>query len=620
MQRADIVLDDMPTPRSVKTLALISAAFGTLGAQTTVPNTFLVHNLVSDLPGIADHQDPKLVNPWGNGFGQQPFWVGNNGTGTSTLYDGYGVASATVVSIPSAGSTPTGGPVTGVISNAFSSNANVLDVAAGKPASFIFCSEDGVISGWNSSVDATHAKVVVDNSKLTAVYKGCALGGTSTAPLIFAANFNSGAVDVFDGSFTPLVNAKAFVDAAVPAGFAPFNVAILSGNVYVTYAKQDSKKEDDVAGAGNGYVAVFGQTGNLLGTVISQGALNSPWGLAIAPATFGAFGGSLLVGNFGDGKINAYNITTGKLNGTLNDAKGNPISIPGLWSINFGSGARNEDPGTLYFTAGIGGGPNNDPVESHGLLGSIQGVPNFPVSGVQSAASFLAGPIAPNAWMMIRGNELSATSAQWQVSGNTLPTTVAGVSVTVNGEAAPVNFVSNTQINFLVPADIQPGTAQIVVTNNGLTSATVSVPVSLLAPAFFSVGAKSGTSYVFAAHGDFSLIGPTGLLTGVTTTPAKQGEEIVIVGTGFGQTSPAIPNGQVVSTALVTPSLPTIVIDGIVAQVVYGALIGPGVYQYNVFVPKAAAAGDDLVVALMGNGVTQANAFLTVAAAGIATQ
>jgi uncharacterized protein (TIGR03437 family) len=190
---------------------------------------------------------------------------------------------------------------------------------------------------------------------------------------------------------------------------------------------------------------------------------------------------------------------------------------------------------------------------------------------------------------------------------------VAGVGVTVNGEAAAVNYVSNTQINFLVPADVQPGTAQIVVTNNGLTSATMSAPVNLVAPEFFSVGAKNGIAYVFAAHGDFSLIGPSGLLTGTATTPAKQGEEIVIVGTGFGQTSPAIPNGQV-PAPLIVPIPPTIVIDGIVANVVYSALIGPGVYQFNVVVPKGASVGDDLVVALLGNGETQANAFLTVAA------
>jgi uncharacterized protein (TIGR03437 family) len=184
----------------------------------------------------------------------------------------------------------------------------------------------------------------------------------------------------------------------------------------------------------------------------------------------------------------------------------------------------------------------------------------------------------------------------------------------VNGEAAPINFVSNTQINFLVPADIQPGTAQIVVTNNGLPSASVSVPVNLVAPAFFLLGAKNGTDYVFAAHGDYSLIGPAALLTGVTTTAAKQGEEIVIVGTGFGQTSPALPNGQVISPPLIVPAQPTIVIDGIVAQVLYAAVVGPGVYQFNVVVPKGAAVGDDLVVALLGNGETQANAYLTVAA------
>ncbi len=593
---------------------LASATGGALRAQTGVPNTFLVHNLVSDLPGMADHQDANLVNPWGMGFGQTPLWIGDNGKAVATVYDGTGTATSIIVSIPSAGGAPTNGPVTGVLFNPFSSNTDVLDVASGKPASFLFCAEDGVISGWNASVDSTHAQILVDNSKSNAIYKGCALGGTASAPLLFAADFHNGTVDVFDGSLKPVVNSKAFVDSAIPDGFAPFNVQNLNGVLYVTYAKQDDMKEDDVAGDGNGYVAVFDFSGNLISNLIMQGALNSPWGLAIAPANFGPFGGSLLVGNFGDGKIHAYNITTGAMNGTLNDLKGDAIAMPGLWSLAFGSGARNEDPGTLYFTAGIGGGPNNDPVESHGLLGSIQAAPSFQMSGVQSAASFLAGPLAPNAWAMIKGNGLSATTGQWQVTGNTLPTQVNGVGVKVNGEDAPVNFVSNTQINFLVPADIQPGTAQIQTTNNGLTSATVSVPVNQVAPAFFSVGSKNNIAYVFAAHADFSLIGPPGLLTGVPTTPAKQGETIVIVGTGFGQPSSPIPNGQIIPSPLVLPTRPLFVIDGAVADTAYAALIGPGLYQFNVVVPKEAQVGDDLVIALLDNGVTQANAYLTVAA------
>jgi len=218
-------------------------------------------------------------------------------------------------------------------------------------------------------------------------------------------------VDVFDGTLTPVKTANAFVNPAVPAGFAPFNVQILSGNVYVVWAKQDAAKHDDVAGAGNGYLAIFNQTGTLLSAPVSQGALNSPWGLAIAPLTFGPFGGDLLIGNFGDGKINAFNPVTGTLAGTLNTAAAAPISIQGLWSINFGSGARNEDSGTLYFTAGIGGGPNNDPVESHGLLGSIQAVPSFTAAGVVSAASFVSGPISANEWISIAGSGLHPLQA-----------------------------------------------------------------------------------------------------------------------------------------------------------------------------------------------------------------
>jgi uncharacterized protein (TIGR03118 family) len=583
-----------------------------LYAQNTPPNNYIVHNLVSDLPGIADKQDAKLVNPWGNGFGAGPFWLGDNRSGVSTLYDGTGTATALVVNIPAAGGGVTGGPVTGVIANTFSSNAAVLDVASGKPASFLFCSEDGIISGWNSSVDSTHAKVLFDNSKSGAVYKGCALGGTSAAPLLFAANFNSGAIDVFDGNVTPVVNSKAFVNPAVPAGFAPFNVQNISGTIFVTYAKQDGMKHHDVAGAGNGYLAMFDQAGNLLANLIAQGALNSPWGMAIAPSTFVPFGGALLVGNFGDGKINAYNATTGKPLGALNDTKNNTIAIPGLWSLNFGAQARNADPGTLYFTAGIGGGPNNDPLESHGLFGSIQAAPSFTTATVESGASFLASPVAPNTWMTIKGSGLSTTTVNAQLNGNAFPTTVNGVSVSVNGEPAGLNFVSSTQVNFLVPVDIQPGNTQVKVTNNSFTT-TVPVTADLIAPGLFILGTANGISYVAATRVDGSLIGPTTLISG-KTTPAAPGDTIVIYGTGFGQGITPIPNEQVISSAIPLPVLPTIAIDGFVANVTFGGITQAGLYQFNVVVPQAVHPGDDLVVALLGNGETQANAFITIAA------
>jgi uncharacterized protein (TIGR03118 family) len=579
---------------------MLSALLSSLGAQTTPPNNFLVHNLVSDLPGVADHQDANLVNPWGNGFsGGSPFWIADNHTGLSTLYDGYGVASTTVVSIPAAGGASTGGPVTGVIFNAFSSNTAVFNVAAGKPASFLFCSEDGIISGWARAVDPAHALVGVDNSKSGAVYKGCAQGGTSAAPLLFAANFNSGKVDVFDGSFKPVVNANAFVDAAVPSGFAPFNVQVMNGNVYVAYAKQDSAKHDDVSGAGSGYVAEFDQSGNLLATLVSQGALNSPWGMAIAPSTFGPFGGALLVANFGDGTINAFSLTTGKQLGTLNDLKGNPIALKGLWSINFGNSSK--DPGTLYFTAGIGGGPNNDPLESHGLLGSVQAAPSFLTTGILNDASLVAGPIAPNTWVAIQGAGMSATSG---TATATSPTQVNGVGVTVNGEAATLFMVGNTQVTFLVPTDITPGgNAQIQTTNNGLTSSTVSVPVAALAPAFFIEGTASGVSYIAAEHANGTLVGPTTLIAG-KTTPAAAGETIVLFATGFG------PTNTLAATPLST--LPLILIDALPAQVTFAGQIGPGVNQFNVVVPQGVRSGNALVVGLTGIYETQLGAFISV--------
>ena len=612
----DGILDLVRISRAACRLGVLAAALSAVAMAQTAPNTFLVHKFVSDLTGVADHQDPNLVNPWGNGFGQSPFWIGNNGSGTSTLYDGTGTAKSLIVDIPAAGGAKTGGPVTGVIFNTFSSNTSEFAVATGKPASFIFCSADGLITGWNSSVSSTEAEVLFDNSASGAVYTGCVLGGVTGAPMLFAANFHAGTVDVFDGTPKPVHNAGAFVDSAIPAGFAPYNVAIIGGNVYVAYAKQDTTQKISVPGAGNGYVALFDQTGKLVTTLISNGALNSPWGLAVAPPTFGPFGGALLVGNFGDGWINAYNLTNGDWLGSLSDLTGTPIAYPGLWSLSFGSGSNSEDPGTLYFTAGIGGGPNNDPVESHGLFGSIQPAPSFPVTGIQNAGSFLASDIAPNTWVALKGAALAPLPVSWTVTGSTLPTTVGGVGVTVNSEAAPVSFVSNVQINFLVPTDIVPGTVKIEATNNGLSSAIVSTTAFATAPSFFLLGsnATNGHLYVTATHANNSLIGPAGLISGATTTPAAPGETIVLYGTGFGATSSPIPNGQIVPAPLPLPVWPTVVIDAIEAQVVFAGLVGPGLYQINVVVPAGLASGDHLITALLGDAETQLDAFLTVAA------
>jgi uncharacterized protein (TIGR03118 family) len=600
---------------------LLGASTGCLAAQTNSapPNNYLVHNLVSDLANTADREDPNLVNPWGKGFGATPFWVGNNGTGTATLYDGTGAPIPLVVTIPQAGNAGTAGPVTGVIFNAFASNANAFDVQAGKSANFIFCSEDGVISGWNGSGSGTKASILFDNSTNGAVYKGCALGGTAAAPYLFAANFNAGTVDVYDGNLNlnpapynqsnlpqPYSTSSPFSNPAIPAGFAPFNVQNINGLLFVTYAKQDAQKHDNVGGPGNGYVAMFNLNGSLIANLVSEGPLNSPWGMAIATANFGPFAGALLVGNFTDGKINAFNATTGAWLGTLDDTTGSPIAIPGLWSLDFGSGAQGEDPGTLYITAGIGGGPNNDPLESHGLLASIQAAPSFATSGIQNGASFISGPIAPNTWIQIKGNGLSATTGTWQVTGSTLPTAVNGVAVKINGTAVPVSFVSNTQVNFLVPSTVSTGPAQIQITNNGLTSAAVTVNMDPLAPAFFTLGtnATSGNAYIAAEHADGTLIGPAATIK--TATPAQPGETIMLFGTGFG---PPFTSGEALAPA------PTIVIDGIDADVSFAGVVGPGLYQFDVAVPSTVTQGQDvLVVGLSANSETQPNAFLTIAA------
>jgi uncharacterized protein (TIGR03118 family) len=600
---------------------LLGTAAGTLAAQTASapPNTYLVHKLISDLANIADHQDSNLVNPWGIGFGPTPFWAGNNGTGTATLYSGAGATIPLVVTIPQAANAGTAGPVTGVIFNSFASNANAFDVQPGKPALFIFCSEDGVISGWNQTVSGTKASILFDNSKSGAVYTGCAVGGTAAAPYIFAANFSTGTVDVYDGNLNlnpapytkstlpqPYSTSSSFSNPAIPAGFAPFNVQNIDGTLFVTYAKQNAQKHNYAGSPGDGYVATFNLNGSLIANLVSEGPLNSPWGMAIAPANFGSFSSALLVGNFTDGKINAFNWTTGALLGTLDDTTGSPIAIPGLWSLNFGGGAQSEDPGTLYLTAGIGGGPNNDPVQSHGLFATIQAAPSFATSSIQNGASFIAEPIAPNTWFSITGNGLSATTGNWQVTGSTLPTEVNGVGVTINGTAVPVSFVSNTQVNFLVPATVSTGTAQIQTTNNGLTSAAVTVNVDPLAPAFFTLGvnAASGNVYIAAEHANGTLIGPAATIK--NATPAEPGETIMLFATGFG---PPAASGEVLAVA------PAIVIDGIPADVSFAGVVGPGLYQINVKVPSSVTLGQDvLVVGLSGNFETQPNAFLTIAA------
>ena len=325
--------------------------------KTTVgggPGTFVETKLVADQAGVAAKTDPNLKNAWGMSYSPAgAFWISDNGTGVSTLYDGSGTPQSLVVTIPAAGG-GTVGPVTGQV---FNSTADFA-LPGGGSTFFIFDSEDGLLTGWGGGGAAT---VVADRSASGAVYKGLALGSVGGANFLYAANFNSGSIDVFDKSYTLT---KSFTDPGIPAGYAPFGIANLGGLLYVTYAKQDGAKHDDVAGAGNGFVDVFQMDGTLVSKLITHGSLNSPWGLAIAPSGFGNLAGALLVGNFGDGTIHAFDGASGASLGTLSTKSGSPITIPGLWGLMFGNGASAGPVTTLYFTAG----PNG---EANGLFGSI---------------------------------------------------------------------------------------------------------------------------------------------------------------------------------------------------------------------------------------------------------
>ena len=331
---------------------------------TALAQRYSQTNLVSDTPGVAAITDPNLVNPWGISFSSSsPFWIADNGTGLSTLYKGDGSIIPLVVTIPPPnGSTDTSTP-TGTVFNG-TPNFVVTENGVSGPGVFLFATEDGTISGWNPSVDLHNAVLVVDNSALGAVYKGLASANTAKGSFLYVTNFHDGSVEMYDTNFQLV---KTFTDTDVPAGFAPFGIRNIKGKLYVTFAKQDAEKHDDAAGNGRGFVDVFDIHGNKLSRLVSHGPLNSPWGLALAPANFGQFSNALLVGNFGNGRINAFDPATGTFLGPLLDWKGKALWIDGLWAIAFGNGKAAGPRNALFFTAGPDG-------EAHGLFGELQAI------------------------------------------------------------------------------------------------------------------------------------------------------------------------------------------------------------------------------------------------------
>lgn len=326
-------------------------------------------DLVSDLPGRAAVLDPNLVNPWGLSAGPTtPWWVSDNGSGLSTLYNGNtGAPLALVVTIPPAGSAPTG--------QVFNGSATDFLLANGQAARFLFATEGGTIAGWNGGLGTT-AAVAVDNSGSGASYKGLALANNGSGSFLYAADFAGGRIDVFNAAFAQVAAPGGFTDPNLPSGYAPFNVQNLGGTLYVAYAQRSvADPDEEQAGAGLGIVDAYDADGTLLRRVATGGVLDAPWGLALAPAHFGEFSNALLVGNFGDGRISAYDALTGALLGQLTDAAGQPIAIEGLWGIGFGNGAAAGPAGALYFAAGI-----ND--EANGLFGVLTAVPEPSLSSL----------------------------------------------------------------------------------------------------------------------------------------------------------------------------------------------------------------------------------------------
>jgi uncharacterized protein (TIGR03118 family) len=359
----------VPRSRVVTATAAVAGAALALTAPLPVHavdraagNRFHLVRLVADQPGHAQTTDADLVNAWGLAASPtSPIWVSNNGTSTSTLYQGATSASEPVMKVPLTVAIPGSGSPTGVV---FNPTSRFQLHRGGKtgPALFIFAGEDGALFGWNSSGDATKAVQVAHQDNT--IYKGLAMVRMGGRPFLLATNFHRDRIDVFNARFHRVVLPHAFLSRSIPDGYAPFNVARLGHRVFVTYAKQDAAREDDVSGKGHGFLNVFSLRGRFLGSMIRRGVLDSPWGLAVAPPGFGPFSGRLLVGNFGDGRIHVVSRRTGHVRATLRDRTGAPVAIDGLWGLLRGNGTAGGRS-DVWFSAG----PAD---ESHGLLGILR--------------------------------------------------------------------------------------------------------------------------------------------------------------------------------------------------------------------------------------------------------
>jgi uncharacterized protein (TIGR03118 family) len=434
----------------------------TAAAAPSSTASYTLTNLVADAAGgSAQNVDPKLVNPWGLSIAAtNPAWTANNHTSTATLYDGNGKAQPQPASsqIIASFSPSTAGAAfapTGIVYNASATDFVVTSGAASGAALYIFDGEGGMIAGWSPTVSLTNAVTMYTDAG-GAVYTGLAIATNAGTAFLYAADFHNGKIDVFNSSFakqTTSASSFTFVDPAIPTGFAPFGIQAINNGVsgaaliYVTYAQQSSASNDATSATGQGYVDVYDTNGKLIKQLIpAGGVLNAPWGLALAPAKFGTFSNALLVGNFGDGKINAFDATTGAAVGTIGDSSGAALATPGLWGLAFGNGANNQPVDTLFFTAGPNSMANGvygriDLGATPPALGAPPAVkltaPTGTLSGTVVLSASVVDPIAIAKVDFYANSTLigTATSAPYTINWNTTTLTTGSESVSLSAKA-----------------------------------------------------------------------------------------------------------------------------------------------------------------------------------------
>ncbi len=444
-----------------------------LAVKPPASTAFSQTNLVSSGAIAGTRTDAHLVNPWGIAFpAGGPVWIANNGSQTSTLYDGTGTALALVVNIP-AGTRGAADP-TGIVANA-TADFTVTKNAVTAPARFIFAGEGGTISGWAPTVDATNAVAVYEDAA-GAGYTGLAVAANAGVNTLYAADFANRKIDVFDGQFQKIAATGGFTDATLPAGYGPFGIqAVTLGNtsvIVVTYASQEAGSSDEVAGAGLGLVNVFDLNGTLLRHLVGVGGrLNAPWGVALAPATFGSLANMLLIGNFGDGIVNGFDPTTGVYAGSISDAGGTPLANEGLWGIGFGNGAQNQPVNTLYFAAGIAD-------ETAGLYGRIDLGATAPdaVAPTVALTAPAAGPVSGTVSLTATATDnVAIAQVNFLIRSGTTTTTLG------SDTTAPYSFDLNTTT--LANGSFTFSAQAVDTAGNATTSATVAVTVNNAAAA-----------------------------------------------------------------------------------------------------------------------------------------